>query len=329
MKAFAYAAPRTTDEALDMFADSQGHVEFIAGGTDLVGLLRKMVVQPDVVMNLLDIDELRGIERTSEGVSIGAITTLDEVLANPAIDDYPAIKQAIRGINSRQLQCQGTFGGELCQRPRCWYFRAGNGLLAERGQMVAQGENRYHAVFGNSGAAKFVAASRIAPALVALGARVRILGPTLDDESVLPLEFFYRTPKDESQRENILAPGQFVTHVYLPPADGVASATYEARHGVGPDYPLAAAAAALKIERGVVAEASVVMGHVAPTPWMSPEAASAIVGRAVTPETAAAAGEAAVEKATPLSRNEYKVQLARVCVKRAILLAAGLETGGF
>ncbi len=329
MKAFAYAAPRSTDEALDFLNDSDGQVEFIAGGTDLVGLLRKMVIQPDLVMNLLDIDELRGIERTSEGLSIGAVTTLDEVLASPLVDEHQGIKQAIQGINSRQLQCQGTFGGELCQRPRCWYFRAGQGLLAERGRMVAQGENRYHAILGNAGAAKFVSASRIAPVLIALGARVRIVGPTLDDESVLPLEFFYRTPKDESQRENILVPGQFVTHVLVPPADGLTSATYEARHGVGPDYPLAAAAAALRIEHGVVAEANIVLGHVAPVPWMSPEAAAAIIGRAVTPETAAAAGHAAVAKATPLSQNEYKVQLARVAVKRAILLAAGLETGGF
>jgi xanthine dehydrogenase YagS FAD-binding subunit len=227
------------------------------------------------------------------------------------------------------LQCQGTIGGELCRRPDCWYYRNGYGLLAKNGRMVSEGRNRYHAILGNNGPARFVHPSRIAPALVALGARVRVIGPGAQDESFLPLEFFYRTPKDDQQRETVLEPNQLLTHILLSPADGRASATYEVRHGEGPDAPLAAAAAALRLSGGIVQEANIVLGHVAPTPWVSPEAARAILGHPVTPETAERAGDAAVARATPLSENGYKVQLARVAVKRAILLAAGLETGGF
>jgi xanthine dehydrogenase YagS FAD-binding subunit len=329
MKAFEYASPREEAEVLGLLSAQWGQTEVLAGGTDLLALMKKMIVTPDRVVNIKDVDSLRGISADSTGLVIGATTTLDEMLASPELDDFPAIKQAIRGISSQELQCQGTIGGELCRRPDCWYYRNGYGLLAKHGRMVSEGRNRYHAIFGNSGPAKFVHPSRVAPALVALEARVRIIGPGEQDESFLPLEFFYRTPRDEQQRETVLEPNQLLTHILLGPADGRASATYEVRHGEGPDAPLAAAAAALRLSDGVVQEANIVMGHVAPTPWVSPEAAKAILGQNVTHETAERAGDAAVARATPLSENSYKVQLARVAVKRAILLAAGLETGGF
>lgn len=329
MKAFRYAAPRHEAEAVGLLAAEWGRTELLAGGTDLVPLMKRMVITPDLVVNINEIRSLRGIQRDSSGVTIGAVTTLDELLDSSDLDDYPAVKQAIRGINSMQLQAQGTLGGELCQRPRCWYFRNGYGLLADGGRLVAGGENRHHAIFGNAGPAKFVCASRIAPALIALGARVRVAGPGPEDETLLPLEYFYRTPTRENQRETVLEPNQLVTHVMLPPADGWASATYEVRHGAGPDYPLCAAAAALRIEAGIVADARVVLGQCAPTPWVSHEAARAMLGQPVNEQTALAAGEAAASRATPLSDNRYKVQLARASVQRAILLAAGLETGGF
>ncbi|HEX7376842.1 MAG TPA: FAD binding domain-containing protein, partial [Pirellulales bacterium] len=242
---------------------------------------------------------------------------------------YPAVKQAIRGINAMQLQGQGTIGGELCQRPRCWYFRNGHGLLANRGKLVVEGDSRYHAIFGNDTAAKFVHASRIAPALVALGATLRVAGPGPQDEMLVPIAEFFRTPRHEGQREHVLAPNQLLTHIILPPAAGVLNASYEVRHGAGPDYPLAAAAVALRTSGGVVTDANVVLGHVAPPPWIAHEAAQAIIGWPVNEQTARMAGEAAVARATPLKDNQYKVQLASVAVERALLLAAGFETGGF
>ena len=199
----------------------------------------------------------------------------------------------------------------------------------EDGRLVEQGDNRFHAILGNDGPAKFVSASRIAPALIALGATARVIGPEAEDEAFLPVEQLYRVPRHEGERENSLRSGQILTHLILPPAEGLASATYEVRHGEGPDYPLAAASAALRLEGGVVREAKVVLGQVAPVPWISHEAAMLLVGRPVTPELAEAAGAAAVAQARPLSNNGYKVQLAKVAAKRAILKAAGLETGGF
>ncbi len=337
MKNFEYAAPRSEAEAAQLLSPRRGVTEVLAGGTDLIGLMKKMIITPDRVVYIKDIPALRGIEARGNEVAIGAVTTLDDVLDSPLIDEFPAVRQAIAGIASQQLQAQGTIGGELCHRPRCWYFRDGHGLLADRGRRVVEGDNRFHAILGNSGPAKFVNSSRLAPALIALGARLRIVGGAADageaaDDAVnaheLPLAQFYRVPRDEHQRENVLEANQLVTHVIVPKL-GLANATYEVRHGEGPDAPLAAASAALRIVDGVVREARVVLGHVAPTPWLSAEAAEAMLGQVVTPESAERAGEAAVRRATPLKDNQYKVQLAKVAVKRAILLAAGCETGGF
>ena len=326
MKAFEYAAPREVSDILSLLSADHDRTEILAGGTDLVGLMQKMIVRPDRVINIKEARELSGIESDSLSVTIGAVTHLDDMLSSDALSSFPAIRQALVGINSQQLLSQATLGGELCQRPRCWYFRNGFGLLG--GGKVADGDNRHHAILGNAGPAKFVSPSRLAPVLAALGASVRIAGPAETEETVIPVEALYRVPRHEHQRETVLAPNQLVTHVTIPAADGLASAWYEVRHGEAPDCPLAGAAAALRIERGVVREARIVLGQVAPIPWPSRGAVDALLGREVTPTIAEAAGDAAVATATPLSDNGYKAQLARVAVKRAILLAAGLETGG-
>ncbi len=329
MKAFEYAAPRSEQEALEFLSADRGRTEVLAGGTDLLGLMKKLIVSPERVVSLRQVGSLHTIDADSQGLRVGAMVTLEELLDHPASAQYQAVQQAIRSISSQQLQSQGTVGGELCQRPRCWYFRDSHGLLAERGTAIAEGDNRYHAIFGNAGPAKFVCPSRLAPALIALGARVRVIGPDAEDETVMPLEHLFRTPKHDQQREHSLAPNQIVAQILLPPAGERGNASYEVRHGAGPEYPLVAAATTIVTLGGVVSEARIVLGQVAPTPWISTEAAASIIGLPVNEETAAVAGDAAVAVATPLSHNEYKVQLARVAVKRALLLAAGLEMGGF
>jgi xanthine dehydrogenase YagS FAD-binding subunit len=328
MKNFEYAAPREEKQLLELLSPEPGHTQILAGGTDLVGLMKRMVLTPARVVNIKEVASLQGVSSDAHGVTIGAVTCLADVAAHPALADYPALVQAIEYVNSIQLQAQGTIGGELCQRPQCWYFRAGHGLLADGGRMVEQGDNRYHAILGNSGPAKFVSASRLAPALIALGATVRLIRAGQQDAETIPLEAFYRTPRSESERETILAHDQVLTHIHLPRHAAPTSASYEVRHGEGPDYPLAAAASWLALDGYVVREARVVLGHVAPVPWVSHEAVSVLLGRAVDEASAAAAGEAAVAGATPLSHNQYKVQLARVAVKRALLLAAGVGRGG-
>lgn len=329
MKSFEYAAPRSEGEALKLLSDKFGHTEILAGGTDLVVLMKKMIATPDRVVNIMEIPTLKSIEPTEEGgVRIGAAVTLDDILASDYLAPYPALRQAIAGIASLQLQAQGTLGGELCQRPRCWFFRHGEGLLWTGNRSFGERDDRFHAIFDNEGPAKYVSSSRLAPALIALGASVRILGPD-EQQRMVRVEDFFQKPKNEAQRETVLEASELLTHIELPAPQGWISGTYEVRHGDGPDYPLAAASCALRHSGGIVREARVVLGQVAPTPWVSPAAAESLLGMTIDPAVAERAGEAAVASARPLNNNGYKVQLAKVAVKRAILTAAGLETGGF
>ena len=293
--------------------------------------MKKMIVTPDRVVNVSDVAELQGVHRDEQSgdLLLGAAVHLDEVLEHPQLEPCDALLEAIRGTASMQFQAQSTLGGELLRRPRCWYFRNGHGLMAGNGKMVVDGDNRCHAILGNSGPAKFVNASRLAPALIALGAKVQLVGPTLEDRRQLRLEDLYRTPVREGERENILQPNEVLVHVILPINPDVTSATYEVRHGKGPDDPLAAAAAALRLEGNVVRDAKIALGYVAPTPWVSHEAAREIIGEPITEYNAQAAGRAAVASATPLKDNEYKIQVAKVAVARAILQAARVPTGGF
>ncbi len=329
MQAFEYAHPTTKQEAAALLGSRWGETEIVAGGTDLLSLMKNYVATPTRVVNIKGLQELRGIRWTSEGPSgdllIGALVTLEEVLENKSIREvFPALAQAAEGVASPQIRNMGTLGGDLCQRPRCWYFRNGFGLLArdENGRsLVPQGENRYHAILGNEGPAYFVNPSSLAPALIALGAKARLFGPRGERE--VPLADFFIIPKSDTERENVLQPNEILTQVQIPAASrGWRNATYEVRQKEALDWPLAAAAVALKLRAGKVTSARVVLGHVAPVPWPAPAAEKWLVGRPISVETAAKAGEEAVRGARPLSGNRYKVQLARVAVKRALLAAA-------
>ncbi|HIK92387.1 MAG TPA: molybdopterin dehydrogenase, partial [Planctomycetes bacterium] len=177
MKNFEYAQPTTESEAVALLTEPKKETAILAGGTDLVGLMKRMVVTADRVVNICEIKSLQQIERDDSGsVWIGAAVCLDEFLDDKNTDEFPSAKQVIQGISSIQLQSQGTLVGELMRRPNCWYFREGHGLLADSGRMVNEGDNRYHAILGNRGPARFVNASRLAPSLITLGAQVRIIG---------------------------------------------------------------------------------------------------------------------------------------------------------
>lgn len=322
MDAFAYARPRTVDAAVQLL--SAGDAAVLAGGTDLLSLLKDGVERPRRLVSLLAIPELRRIEDTPEGLVIGATATLAELRAHPRVAaEYPALAHAIDGVRSPQIRNMGTVGGELLQRPRCWYYRSGFGLLALRDgeSMVVAGDNRYHAIFGD-GPAHFVSASSLAPALVALGAKVRLRA---GGEREVTLASLYRAPRGDSEREVEIEANEVMTAVLLPPARGARSATYEVRERESLDWPLAAAAVVLWLRGEDVREARVVLGHVAPTPRNAAAAAAVLVGGPLTEERAAAAGAAAVADAKPLRHNAYKVQLTSVAVKRAALRAAGRE----
>jgi xanthine dehydrogenase YagS FAD-binding subunit len=225
---------------------------------------------------------------------------------------------------SPQIRNIATLGGNLCQRPRCWYFRNGFGLVPkdEGGKsLVLQGDNRYHAILGNDGPAYFVSPSSVAPALIAVGARIRIFGPGGTRE--VPLEKFFVIPRSENEREHDLKSNEIVTDVLVPPPSGARTGHYEVRQKEAFDWPLATASVAVAMDGNTVRSARVVLGHVAPVPWLSAEAERALAGKPLDEQTADAAGRAAVGKAKSLGRNGYKIQLARVAVKRALLQAAG------
>jgi xanthine dehydrogenase YagS FAD-binding subunit len=329
MNNFDYAQPGNLAELLDLLSSKSGTKELLAGGTDLVGLMKRMIVTPDLLVNINDVAEMQGIATDELGnVIIGAAARLDEIRDCPLTEPLDALRQAIDATANIQFPSQSTLGGELCRRPRCWYFRDGHGLLAENGRMVVDGDNRFHAILGNGGPAKFVNASRLAPALIALGADVRIASSKTTEQNQIPLEKLYQTPSREGQRENVIKPNQVITAIIVPNSTRVVSATYEVHHGQGQDDPLAAAAVAISTNAGVVQQAKIVLGQVAPTPWISFEAAQEIVGQPVNDGTAEAAGLAAISAASPLSENEYKIQLAKVAVKRALLQAESAPTGG-
>ena len=324
MENFEYASPRTVEAAVELL-NSEAAV--LAGGTDLISLMKDHVVSPKRIVDIKGIRDLRGIVVDSDGsLRMGALVTLTELVGNKTVrTEYPSLAQAAAGVRSPQIQNVGTVGGDLCQRPRCWYYRSGFGLLAMKDgeSMVRKGDNRYHAILGNSGAACFVNPSSLAPALIALEATVTIIGP--DGKRDVPVEEFFRIPENEGEKEYVLGAGEIISGIAVPAGTGKNSATYEIRQREALDWPLTAAAAALKMGNGKVTGARVVLGHVAPVPWHSKSAAEALLGKELSAEVADAAGLAAVEGATPLSGNEYKVQLSHVAVKRAILAAAGME----
>ena len=322
MKSFEYAAPKSLKEATALLSDSWGKTEILAGGTDLVTSLKQRLTRPDRVVSLRNVAELRGIEGAGGGVHIGAMTTLGEVAGHTALKQHSALVAAAQGVVSPQLLSVGTVGGDLCQRPRCWYYRNGFGLLAQQEgkSLVRDGDNRYHAIFGNDGPALFVSPSSLGPALVALDASFTVTGPGGKTRKIAAADFF-RAPKTESERETALKPNEILTSVVVP-SRSLKSTTYEVRHRHGLDWPYVTASVAFRLNGGKVADAKIVLGHVAPTPWVATAAAKALNGSAPTEVQAAKAAEAAVAGAKPLSGNAYKIQMVKAAVKRAILQAA-------
>src|SRR5579884_4252054 len=319
METFEYGNPTTLNEALSLLGSNWNDAHVLAGGTDQISLMKDYVHTPKRVVNIKNIKELHGVSHGAQGLRIGAAVTFDDLSHNAAIrSEYPSLMTAVMGVTSPQIRNMGTVGGDLCQRPRCWYFRNGYGLLAMKDgkSLVPDGENRYHAIF-SEGPAYFVSASSLAPALIALNAKVKLASAS--GTRTVDVEKFFVAPTDEHQREIVLKPNEILTEIVVPPAAGMKNATYEVRQKEALDWPLTAASVALRMDGSTVRGARIVLGHVAPTPWLAADAAKSLEGQTIDENTAAKAGEAAVAGAKPLSQNAYKVQLARVSVKRALL----------
>jgi xanthine dehydrogenase YagS FAD-binding subunit len=323
---FRYSSPTDLGSVLDLLGEQWGRTEILAGGTDLLALLKDDIVTPMQLVNIKKVANLHGLSvDPGKGLQAGCLVTLDELAREKRLAKlYPPLAMAINDAASPQIRNMATVGGNLCQRPRCWYFRNGYGLLASdaKGEsLVLKGDNRYHAILGNAGPAYFVSPSTIAPVLVALGARIDIAGPK--GSRSIPLEEFYRIPREQGEREHDLAPNEMVIRLRLPPPRGSSTAYYEVRQKDGFDWPLATATVSFQKEHNRVTNASVVLGHVAPVPWRSKEAEASLIGKVIDEQVASDASSAALESARNLGQNGYKIQIARVALKRAILEAAG------
>ena len=325
MRPFEYVSANSRNQVGELLGANWGDAEILAGGTDLVALMKDEIVNPKRLVNIKGIGDLRGVNFDAQkGMRIGALTTLAEFgHSDEVIKQYPAIAEAARHAASPQIRNVATIGGNLCQRPRCWYFRNGLGLLPmskEGKSLVLTGDNRYHAILGNDGPAYFVSPSTVVPALIAHGAKVRILSAGKLRE--IGLEKFYVIPKTENDREHDLRPNELIVEVLVPSSAGIHAANYEVRQKATFDWPLATCSVALQMDGSRVKAAKIVLGHVAPIPWVSEAGAQAIIGKELTPENAMAAANAALAGAKGLGKNKYKITVAKAAVKRA-LMAAG------
>lgn len=325
MKAFAYVNAANEKEAIAALGLTRGEVLPIAGGMDLLSLMKDYVAQPERLVNVKNLD--RTIAATpSGGLRIGAAVTLIDLIEHAEVRKlYPALVQAAEEIGTPQIRHAGTVGGNLAQRPRCWYFRNEEFPCLKKGGprcFAVEGENQYHAIFGD-GPCHIVHPSSLAVPILAHGGTIRIAGPSGSRE--ITAADFFQMPDANIRGENVLAPNELITHVTLPPPGGVKAATYEVRFKQSYDWPLALATAVLTMSGETVKGARLVMGAVAPVPWRVRAAETALAGQRVTEETAARAADAAVRGAKPMSGNAYKVQIARTALKRAIMKAGGLR----
>ena len=315
---FSYKRATSLKDAMD--ASSRPGAHILAGGTDLLGCLRDEVFAASTVVSLSGLKDLKGIAaRPGGGLRIGALTTLTEVAESKKIlESYPVLAQAAASAASPQLRNPGTLGGNLCQRPRCWYFRGNFACFRKGGDLCSamEGENEYHAIFGGD-PCYMVHPSDTAPALVALDAKIGIAGPK--GPRTIPLASFYVLPKDDFLRETVMAPGEVVTEILLAaPAAGTKSLYRKVRERGAFDFAIAGAAVVVTVTAGKVASARVVLSGVAPAPWRSEAAEKALVGKALDAATIASAAVAAVQGAAPLSRNGYKIALVRGVMEESL-----------
>jgi xanthine dehydrogenase YagS FAD-binding subunit len=249
-----------------------------------------------------------------------------ELMANAQVQRlYPAVVAAGGEIGTPQIRNQGTVGGNINQRPRCWYFRNEEFVCYKKGGnrcFSPAGENQFHAIFGNNGPSHIVHPSSLAVPFVAYGARFRLVSAA-GERDVSASEYFTMPTLRNVLKENVLGDDELLTHVILPPPGNVKSGHYEVRYKASHDWPLAFATVVLAMNGNTIQSARVVLGAVAPVPWRSEDAERALAGKPLNEQTATEAADAAIRAAQPLTRNGYKVQIARTSVKRAILQAAG------
>jgi xanthine dehydrogenase YagS FAD-binding subunit len=328
MRPFEYTRAATIDEAPGLVAGAhtpQNGSRFLAGGTDLLTLMKADVVTPSLLVDIKRTKGVpRGIEETGDGLTLGALTTLSEIERHPLIiERYRALAEAVSLAATPQLRNMATIGGNLLQRPRCWYYRSSLFHCWLKGGTECQardGENQHHALFGaTSDTSPCVAVhpSDPAAALIALGAAIRLRGSS--GERTLLVEELFAEPTDKRRTETVIQPDELVLDVSLPtPSSGARSTYLKAMDRKVWAFALVGVAASLRLERRQVTDARIVLSGVAPIPWRARDAEKVLLGQDLTPELVARAAETALEGARPLEHNGYKVPLACTLVRRAL-----------
>lgn len=326
MKAFELIQPKTLDQAIEMLPGprdlkTRDRVKVLAGGQDLLGELKDYLVAPEQVLNLKTVPGLDALESSADGsLSIGALVTLAKLESDAGVRArFAMIAEAAGSIASVQIRNQGTVGGNLCQRPRCWYYRHEQALCIKKGGsecFAYGGLNKYNAILGG-GPSYIVHPSDLAPALVAAGATAVIRGQK--GERRIELERFFTLPAEGSVlRENVLAPDELVVRVDVPPLAGWKSTYLKFRERSSYDFALASVALALQQDGGVIRGARIVLGGVAPIPWRCEKAEAALIGKRIDAETCKLAGDLALAGAEALEHNGYKIPLTKGLITKAL-----------
>jgi xanthine dehydrogenase YagS FAD-binding subunit len=324
MKSFENIDAKSVKEAVGLlhkFHQQKKVAAVVGGGSEYLQLMKDHVVEPDYLINLKSIPGLDYIKEERGGFRIGALAKLADIEEHAAVREKLLILSDAAGdAASPQIRNAGTIAGNLCQRPFCWYFRSSNFTCLRKGGQLCYtvtGDGRFHAILG-AGPSYIVHPSDTAPALVALRAQVKIVGPA--GEKTLPLEKFFVLPSVDYKRENILIPGEIVSEIYVPtPKAGSKGFHHKVRERLAWDHAIVAVDTLVESSGGMVRDARVVMGGVAPIPWRAAKAEEFLRGKRLDESTAKQAAEIALEGAKPLKDNVYKVKLAQDLIQRGLL----------
>ena len=325
MEKFSYINATSLKQVTSLLSESAwGEVMLIAGGTDILGELKEYVETPKTLINLKTLPGMDSITADAAGLKIGALATVADIARHPTIQHhYTVLAQAAASVATPQIRNVGTLGGNLCQRPRCWYYRDETIHCLKKGGdtcYAVDGLSKYHAILGGD-PVYIVHPSDLAPALIALGASVKIVGP--EGEKTMSLEEFFTLPATNPFRENVLEPNEIVVEVEVPAAKPNTRSFYlKAREKGAPDFALSSVAGVFEMDGKTCKTASIVLGGVAPAPWRSKEAETALTGKMIDESVSKQAGADAVKDAQPLNDNVYKVTLTQNLISRAAMMAA-------
>jgi xanthine dehydrogenase YagS FAD-binding subunit len=330
VKPFAFVEPTSLDEVIRLLGDGTGQARLIAGGSDLLGELKDELVSYARLVSLAGVDELRRIDDDGDGLRLGALVTVTQLECDSRLTGpYRILAEAARSVATPEIRTQGTLGGNLCQRPRCLFYRnALTPCLKKGGVDCPALESPYQAylsIMGGPGCYS-VHASDLAPPLIALGTQVSIAGPS--GARTLALEQFFAGPERDIRRENVLAADEVLTSVTLPAVRPRWQGTYlKARERTAGDFPVVSVAVGYALDDGRIRQARLVLGGVAPVPWRSPAAEAVLEDQPPSPELATRAAAAALASAQPLSHNAFKVEIGRALMERAIMAVASSLRG--